>query len=150
MISLKRFFVGPLVIAFLVAGCSSTAATNPPAGATGPAGGSSSTIVTSTVGGVAILVAGSNGMSLYEFASDTAGNGKSACTGTCATTWPPLTVASGTTPTVTGASGALATLTRDDGTTQVTYAGHPLYFYSGDSAPGDTNGNYPGWSTAKP
>jgi predicted lipoprotein with Yx(FWY)xxD motif len=149
MLSIKKFLAVPLLVALVAAACSSTAATNPPAGTSGPAG-SSSTVLVSTIGGVAVLVAGSNGMTLYEFANDTPGNGKSACTGSCASTWPPLTVASGTTPTATGASGALATLTRDDGTTQVTYAGHPLHFYSGDSAPGDTKGNYPGWSTAKP
>jgi predicted lipoprotein with Yx(FWY)xxD motif len=61
-----------------------------------------------------------------------------------------MTVASGTTPSAgAGVSGTLGTITRDDGTTQVTYNGRPLYHYSGDSAPGDTNGNYPGWSAAK-
>jgi predicted lipoprotein with Yx(FWY)xxD motif len=45
----------------------------------------------------------------------------------------------------------LGTFTRtDNGTLQVTYNGLPLYFYSGDRAPGDTNGNYPGWNPVKP
>lgn len=44
----------------------------------------------------------------------------------------------------------LKTITRDDGSTQVTYNGMPLHFYKGDTAPGDMNGHYPGWSIAKP
>ena len=38
----------------------------------------------------------------------------------------------------------------DDGTLQVTYNGLPLYFFSGDKAPGDSNGIYTGWSAVKP
>jgi predicted lipoprotein with Yx(FWY)xxD motif len=103
-----------------------------------------------TIAGANLVVDGASGLTLYQFASDTAGSGKSACTAGCATTWPPMTVASGTTPSAgAGVSGTLGTITRDDGTTQVTYNGRPLYHYSGDSAPGDTNGNYPGWSAAK-
>jgi predicted lipoprotein with Yx(FWY)xxD motif len=45
-------------------------------------------------------------------------------------------------------SGQLSTITRTDGKgIQVTYNGLPLYFYSGDTKPGDGNGNYPGWSS---
>ena len=79
-----------------------------------------------------------NGRTLYLFEADT--NGKSTCSGTCATTWPPLTTASPTAGSgVDG--GALATTTRADGTQQVTYHGHPLYYYDGDgSSAGSTKG----------
>jgi predicted lipoprotein with Yx(FWY)xxD motif len=105
-----------------------------------------------TAGSGAVLVAGSNGMTVYTFASDVAGNGKSACTGGCLTRWPALTVSAGTTPTAgAGVTGKLATIKRtDDGTLQVTYNGLPLYFFQGDSAPGDTNGSYPGWNLVTP
>jgi predicted lipoprotein with Yx(FWY)xxD motif len=93
------------------------------------------------------LVAASNGMTVYAFAKDVAGSGKSACTGACATRWPALTIPSGAMPVAgAGVTGPLATITRDDGTLQVTCKGIPLYFFSGDSAPGDTKGNYTGWS----
>ena len=59
------------------------------------------------------------------------------CTGSCASTWPPL-VAPGAL--AAGVPGALGTVSRPDGTTGVTYGGEPLYRFSGDSAPGDTNG----------
>jgi predicted lipoprotein with Yx(FWY)xxD motif len=148
MISFKKLVALPIIAAVIVAGCSSAAATQVPA-----AGGSSATVVAATAGSAGtVLTAGSNGMTVYEFSQDVANSGKSACTGSCITKWPALTVPAGTTPTAgTGATGTLATITRsDNGSLQVTYNGIPLYFYSGDSAPGDANGNYPGWSPAKP
>jgi predicted lipoprotein with Yx(FWY)xxD motif len=93
------------------------------------------------------------GMTLYTYASDTANSGTSACTGSCATTWPPYTVssASGITLDPT-ATGTLGTITRADGTIQVTYNGMPLYMYAQDTAPGQANGNGVGgvWHTATP
>jgi predicted lipoprotein with Yx(FWY)xxD motif len=104
----------------------------------------------STMAGV-VLAAVSNGRTLYTFNSDSAGSGVSNCNGACASRWPPLTVAAGTVPGGgTGASGQLGTIRRSDGTTQVTYNGLPLYFFAGDSAAGQTNGSYPGWSLVKP
>ncbi len=91
------------------------------------------------------------GMTLYTFKNDQSGS--SSCTGTCAQIWPPLTVSQGATPMASsGASGTLATIQRPDGTTQVTYNGMPLYNYSKDSKPGDTNGQGVGgvWFVAKP
>ena len=96
-----------------------------------------------------ILVAASNNHTVYTFDSDTPG--VSNCNGGCATTWPPLTVASGTTPTGgPGVSGQLGTITRSDGSLQVTYKGLPLYFFHSDSKAGDTKGNYTGWRLVKP
>jgi predicted lipoprotein with Yx(FWY)xxD motif len=81
------------------------------------------------------------GLTLYRYTPD--GTGKSVCNGGCATAWPPLTVPAGTTK-VTGASaiesGSLGTITRSDGTLQVSYKGMPLYTFTGDTAPGQTNG----------
>lgn len=84
-----------------------------------------------------ILTDGS-GTTLYRFARDT--GMKSTCYGSCAAAWPPLTTSGA--PSASGmASGSqLGTTARTDGTTQVTYAGHPLYYYAGDGAPGETNG----------
>ena len=65
---------------------------------------------------------------------------KSACTGDCATNWPPLT--SDAAPTIGAGLDAsnFATLARDDGSKQVTFFGHPLYYFAGDTAAGQTNG----------
>lgn len=150
MISFRKLLAASMAVALLAAACGSSAATQVPAGQTNGPGSGSATVAVKSIGGANILVDGASGMTLYVFASDTANSGKSACSGSCATTWPPLAVPSGTTPSAgAGASGSVATITRDDGTTQVVYNGHPLYHYSGDSASGDTNGNYPGWSPAK-
>jgi predicted lipoprotein with Yx(FWY)xxD motif len=116
-----------------------------------PAAGTA-TVMAKTLGSQTILVAGSNGMTVYTFTNDTAASGKSACSGGCLAKWPGLTVAAGAKPTAgNGVTGQLGTLTRaDDGSLQVTYNGLPLYFYSGDKAPGDTNGSYPNWNLVKP
>jgi predicted lipoprotein with Yx(FWY)xxD motif len=95
------------------------------------------------------VLADSAGMTLYTFKTDATTPGKSACTASCASTWPALT--SSTVPTaVNGASGTFASITRDDGAKQLTYNGRPLYRYAGDKAPGQTNGDGIGgvWSVA--
>jgi predicted lipoprotein with Yx(FWY)xxD motif len=98
-----------------------------------------------------VLVAGSNGLTVYNFSQDVKDSGKSACGTGCIDTWPPLTVAAGGTPTGgTGVTGKLATITRDDGSLQVTYNGLPLYFFKNDKAPGDANGVYANWVAVKP
>jgi predicted lipoprotein with Yx(FWY)xxD motif len=86
-----------------------------------------------------ILVDG-EGFSLYVFASDTQNGGISACTAECAAEWPPL-MSQGTPVVSQGVDAAmLGTITREDGSIQVTYNGWPLYLFTGDAAPGDTNG----------
>ncbi len=136
----------------LIAGCGGAGPTTSSGGGGTPtqAATASVTVATATVSGHGtVLVGGSNSMTLYVFDQDTAGSNTSACTGGCISTWPPLTVPAGTTPTAaSGLTGQLSTFARADGKgTQVTYNGHPLYFYSGDTKPGDGNGNYPHWSS---
>jgi len=91
-------------------------------------------------------------MTVYTFTKDVKDSGKSACTGQCITIWPALTVADGATPSAgSGVTGKLGTIKRDDdGKTQVTYNGLPLYFFHNDSAPGDANGVYDMWEVVKP
>lgn len=96
---------------------------------------------------------GDDGKTLYTFKKDTAGNGKSACSGQCATNWPPFTLDDGDKAVGgAGASGTIATIKRDDGKDQVTYNGAPLYYFAGDSAAGDTSGQGVGgiWFVAAP
>jgi predicted lipoprotein with Yx(FWY)xxD motif len=80
-----------------------------------------------------------DGNTVYLFEKDE--SDESYCSGDCATAWPPVT----TSGDATAGSGAdqslISTIQRDDGTEQVTYDGHPLYLYAGDSKPGDTAGN---------
>jgi predicted lipoprotein with Yx(FWY)xxD motif len=98
--------------------------------------GGTAMLRTTTIGGVSVLTNGS-GRTLYSFAPDTPS--KSACYGTCAAYWPPVigNPVAGQGVTV----SKIATIRRTDGTLQVTYAGHPLYTYVGDTAPGQASGN---------
>ena len=100
-------------------------------------------------GGGKTFLVGPTGGSLYFFSKDA--TGVSNCSGSCAQNWPALTVPQGIDPTaVSAAGGSLAVITRDDGTRQLTYNGHPVYYYAGDHVPGDTNGDGVGgvWSLA--
>ena len=79
-----------------------------------------------------------NGKTLYLFEADT--SSQSTCSGACAQAWPPVTT-NGAPKAAGGASASLlGTTARSDGTTQVTYSGHPLYSFVSDTKPGDTNG----------
>ncbi len=81
----------------------------------------------------------SSGMTLYVFQKDMPG--ASACTGTCAQNWLPLTSVAGAMPIAgTGITGQLGVIKRSDGSYQVTYNDMPLYRFHGDMQPGDTNG----------
>ena len=98
--------------------------------------GGTATLRTTTIGGVSVLT-NSSGRTLYWFAPDTPS--KSVCYGTCAAYWPPVIGNPAAGPGVT--LSKVATIARTDGTIQVTYAGHPLYTYVGDTAPGQASGN---------
>ncbi|MGH3498064.1 MAG: COG4315 family predicted lipoprotein [Nocardioidaceae bacterium] len=132
-----------LAATLLVAACGSSspgAGTSSTGGAASGGGGASSSgaTVATHSGAAGTFLTDGSGKSLYMFASDT--SKKSNCSGACTTYWPPLTT-SGTPKASGGAtSGMLGTVTRSDGTKQVTYNGHPLYFYAADSSAGDTNG----------
>ena len=106
-------------------------------GTAGAASGSQALVKVRTTSLGKILVA-SNGKTLYMFARDK--TTKSTCNGSCASFWPPLltTGAAKAGPGVT--ASLLGTTHRTDGTVQVTYHGHPLYFFAKDTKAGQTNG----------
>jgi predicted lipoprotein with Yx(FWY)xxD motif len=84
------------------------------------------------------VLADAKGFTLYWYSKDTAMT--SACTGGCATAWPPVI---GKPAAAMGVrlTGKLGTITRSGGMVQATYKGHPLYLYAGDTAPGQVKGN---------
>jgi predicted lipoprotein with Yx(FWY)xxD motif len=145
----RWYAVASFSTALLVAGCGSSskttagggsAGTTPPASShasavsnvsqSGTAGAAGLTLRTSEYGKV---VFDANHRALYMFGIDH--RATSACYGVCASAWPPLLTKGA--PSVGAGLNAklLATTTRRDGSVQVTYDGHPLYYYSGD-APG--------------
>ena len=98
------------------------------------------TINVADVGTYGSALVDGNGMSLYVTSKDTPGSGTSSCTDDCAVEWPPL-LTEGDPVAGEGVDATLlGTITLDDGTTQVTYNGHPLHFFDEDKAAGDTNG----------
>ncbi|MGH2937354.1 MAG: COG4315 family predicted lipoprotein [Solirubrobacterales bacterium] len=85
--------------------------------------------------GLGEVLVNSEGRTLYAFSGEE-------CEGACAKAWPPLLDESGEPQPSNGTAAArLGTIERPDGTAQVTYAGHPLYSFGGDKAPGEANGD---------
>jgi predicted lipoprotein with Yx(FWY)xxD motif len=97
------------------------------------------TVATHNAGGkLGTILVDEKGRTLYLFEADKTDT--STCNGACAAAWPPL-LSKGQPKAGTGAkSNLLGTSKRSDGTTQVTYNKHPLYFFAGDTKPGQTNG----------
>ena len=121
-----------VLLGVAVAGASTPA---PAATSTGTGTATAAGLKTTTIGGTTILT-NAKGFTLYSFAPDSPTASK--CYGSCAAYWPPVT---GTAPASTGLPGTVGTITRTGGAHQLTYNGHPLYTYIGDSAPGQANGN---------
>jgi predicted lipoprotein with Yx(FWY)xxD motif len=135
----------------IVAGCgssSSTSSTPTAAAATNAPSSSSTTSAAAPVAaGVTIKTAkgssgtylvGPDGRALYLWVADT--GGKSSCSGACAGAWPPL-LTKGKPAAGAGVSASdLGTTMRSDGTEQVTYKSHPLYYFVADKSAGSTSG----------
>jgi predicted lipoprotein with Yx(FWY)xxD motif len=101
-------------------------------------GGSGSAIVKVGPSNLGRVLVDAHGKTLYLWAHDK--SSKSTCNGDCAEYWPPLTT-QGRPKAIAGAnSNLLGTSKRNDGRLQVTYAGHPLYYFVKDTKPGQTNG----------
>jgi predicted lipoprotein with Yx(FWY)xxD motif len=145
---------GAVGVALLAAACSSAgsssstpaASSSAPASASAPssaaasgaASASGATVIkTASAAGSTFLTDGS-GRAVYLWAKDT--SGMSACTGACAGAWPPVKTTSLATASGSAKASDLGTITRTDGTKQVTYDGHPLYYFVGDSGPGMATG----------
>lgn len=125
-----------LAAAVILAACSSNGSKSVAAGA--PTGGTSPSGATVLVRSTKLgkVLTNAQGLTLYTFDQDAAGATTSACTGSCASAWPPLT-ATGTPVAGPGVTGTLATISGG----QVTWDGHPLYRWSSDHAAGDVTGD---------
>ena len=144
--------VAALVLGIAAAGCGgSSSSSSAPAGGTnasngssggygyggggGSGSGASAVTIKAASSPLGTILVDQDGKTLYLFEADS--QNKSNCSGGCLSLWPPVdadgkaTAGSGVT------AGMIGTAT---GSSQVTYAGHPLYWFSGDTAAGDTNG----------
>ena len=108
-------------------------------GPTSTSGGASSVaMVSATSTSLGMILVDGSGRTLYLFEKDQPN--QSACTGACVAAWP-IDQSSGTPKAGGGVKASLlGTIRRADGTTQVAYNGHPLYYYDGDSGAGQLNG----------
>ncbi|TMR37012.1 hypothetical protein [Actinomadura geliboluensis] len=114
-------------------GQSSPTSAAPTGGATGES------IKTANVGNLGPVLVDGEGRTVYLFEKDT-GN-KSSCAGGCAAVWPPVTTGAKPTPGSGVDAAKLSTTKRSDGTMEVSYAGHPLYYYAPDgTTPGSAKG----------
>ncbi len=106
--------------------------------ATGQASGTATVSLAAISGIPGKVLVGSNGRTMYLFEGDK--SGASACSGACAAAWPPVTV-SGTPTAGSGISQShLVTIKRSNGTMQLAYHGHPLYYFTADRAAGTAHG----------
>jgi predicted lipoprotein with Yx(FWY)xxD motif len=154
---MKRLLISaavPLAIAAAVAGCGgsskSSSAGNAAAPASNAGGGayapaapqtsSGSNGSTLTIGtrstSIGTILTAAGGRTVYLFEKDK--GGKSSCSGACASAWMPVAAPASAGSGVTGSM--LTTTTRGDGTKQVVYNGHPLYYFAADTQPTDTKG----------
>ena len=129
----RLLFAGAMVASVLVAGCGSsspsTSASPSPAAAT---------IAVATNSKLGQILVDGKGITVYLFVKDTGPS--STCYTSCAQVWPPV-LTSGPPQAGTGAAASLlGTTTRTDGKVEVTYAGHPLYYFVSDKQPGDATG----------
>lgn len=153
-----RYRIGAVValigISVLVAACGSSSATTAAAGAGAAGAGAASstaagsataapaaatgTAVSSTHGARGTFLTGARGRALYLWVADA--KDMSSCSGGCAQAWPPLTTTSEPVAAGSVKASQLGTIKRADGSRQVTYDGHPLYYFAGDPTAGTTNG----------
>jgi predicted lipoprotein with Yx(FWY)xxD motif len=145
--SMRRLLIALIALAAagaLAAGCGGNSPGSGSSGGGGIYGGGGPAPTGTAPSGVATLAATStklgqilvdgSGRTLYLFEKDQPD--QSACAGGCASAWPP-DQSSGTPKAGSQVQASLlGTITRSDGTTQVTYDHHPLYYYSGDSGAG--------------
>jgi predicted lipoprotein with Yx(FWY)xxD motif len=128
-------------LALVAAACGGTAstATASPAASPSPSPAATGTkIAVATNAKLGQILVDGNGMTVYLFVKDT--GTASTCYTSCAAIWPPV-VTTGAPQAGTGADASLlGTTTRTDGKVEVTYAGHPLYYFVQDKATGDATG----------
>ncbi len=143
-----RILAGAALTVLVVSACGSNSTSARSAGGGGATSGATTgaasgmatngAVVKTTNGKLGTFLTDAAGHTIYVFAADT--TTQSTCYGSCASFWPPVLTSGAPSGSGGVAAAKLGTTKRNDGTTQVTYNGHPLYTFKLDGAPGDTNG----------
>jgi predicted lipoprotein with Yx(FWY)xxD motif len=128
----------PVALAVIAAGCGGGSTSSTYGATPSPATAASKTTVATQRTSLGTVLVDAKGRTLYLFEKDkpTA----STCNGSCAAVWPPLTSTGAPAAGHGVLEGKLGSVKRSDGSAEVTYAGHPLYTYAGDTKAGQVKG----------
>jgi predicted lipoprotein with Yx(FWY)xxD motif len=130
------FALGVLALA---AACTPYGTSTAASSASVPAPPAAGTLIAPASTGLGTILVNAEGRTVYDIANDA--GGMSTCNGACARTWLPV-AAPGVLPgLLPGVPAQVGSTQRSDGTQQLTVAGHPVYTFVGDEAPGQTNGD---------
>jgi predicted lipoprotein with Yx(FWY)xxD motif len=129
----------PLGAALLAAACGSASGASSAPASSAPANSASATTIETRGGPAGTFLTDGAGRTVYLFAKDGM-NSSSSCSGACAAAWPPVTASGKVAVSGSAKASDLGAIIRSDGARQVTYHGHPLYYFQGDSAAGQANG----------
>ena len=147
-----RVWIASAATLIALSACAKNAAPSSGGGSSTTTHAGSVIIGTKSVPGAGTVLVDSNGLTLYQLASES--DGTIMCTASCATTWPPVLLPAGVSSATAGSgvsASELGTISRPDGGTQVTYGGMPLYLFVSDQAPGqDTGQGVEGFHVATP
>jgi predicted lipoprotein with Yx(FWY)xxD motif len=124
-----------LATAVLAAACGSSGSGSQ---ASTPAASGSGMVITTGSGSAGTFLTDGSGRTVYLWVAD--GKDHSACSGACAGAWPPVETTGAVTASGSAVASDLGTITRSDGSKQVTYDGHPLYYFVGDTGAGTEKG----------
>lgn len=148
----RRVWIASAATLIALSACAKNAGPSSGGGSSTSAHAGSVIIGTKSVPGAGTVLVDSSGLTLYELASESGGT--IMCTGSCATTWPPLLLPAGVSSATAGSgvsTSQLGTISRPDGGTQVTYEGMPLYLFVSDQSPGqDAGQGVEGFQVATP
>lgn len=144
MRSRVMFIAGLAVLGWLTAACGSTSAAGTPAAS--PSATSEYGLGVTAATRIAVannsrlgqILVDASGRTLYLFAADK--GTASVCYADCAAAWPPVLTTGAPQADAGVDPSLLGTTMRNDGTAEVTYAGHPLYYFIADKKPGDATG----------
>jgi predicted lipoprotein with Yx(FWY)xxD motif len=128
-----------LVLAACSAGSGTSSAPSVAPSTAPPSEAAAGTIIQVATSPLGQILTDGDGNTVYLFTPDSPN--VSTCAAGCIDTWPPVVVEDGDAPQAgAGVTATLGTITRDDGTVQITVNELPIYYFAGDLAPGDTNG----------
>ena len=130
--------VAVAALALAAAGCSSNSGGSSGSAPAAPTPTASGATVSAQPTSVGTIIVDARGRTVYDFAADK--TSASTCAGACAANWPPVPAPATLPTSLPGVTGKLGTTTGAGGARQLTIAGHPVYTFAGDSAPGQTNG----------